>query len=106
MAEESSKRQLAIREGGAFVRHYGAHIDRADNLAKELASESDRAAAVLGAAYLDDLLGEILRERLDTSDLDLTKAEKNRMSALWSPSGPLGSFSTRIAFALLMELLP
>lgn len=68
-----------------------AKLDAA-GLLKELDKESDRAAAVLGPALLDHLLGELFR----------TKMHPDTKSDTFEFRGPLGDFAGRIelAFAL------
>ena len=100
----SSKRKLARED--AYHAYHLAQIEKSDAMGAELATESDRGAAVLGAAYLDDLLEQYLRERLDVSDLALNRAERDRIASLWGPSGPLGAFATRITMCLLLEIMP
>ncbi|WP_051234787.1 hypothetical protein [Marinimicrobium agarilyticum] len=58
-------------------------------LEEEFEGDSDRAAAIVGASYLDELLREILLEYLVE---DTTKNNKE----LFSGNGPLSSFSSRI----------
>jgi len=65
----SSKRKLASEE--TYHAYHLDQIKKSDAMGAELATESDRGAAVLGAAYLDDLLEQYLRERLDASELPL-----------------------------------
>jgi DNA-binding MltR family transcriptional regulator len=56
-------------------------------VAKELESGSARAAAVIGIAFLDDSLRDLLLKRM----VKLNKEETEQLF-----SGPLGTFSTRI----------
>ncbi len=63
----------------------------------EFQGESDRAAAVLGAAYLDDLLKDlILKSWVDGSATGKDLLKKNQ---------PLGSFGPRISIAYAMGLI-
>ncbi|WP_345884952.1 hypothetical protein [Shewanella algae] len=58
-------------------------------LEEEFKGDSDRAAAIVGASYLDELLREILLEYLVE---DTNKNDKE----LFSGNGPLSTFSSRI----------
>ncbi|UUY07088.1 hypothetical protein LRS11_14775 [Pseudomonas sp. J452] len=58
-------------------------------LEEEFKGDSDRAAAIVGASYLDELLREIILEYLVE---DTTKNNKE----LFSGNGPLSTFSSRI----------
>lgn len=58
-------------------------------LAEEFKGNSDRAAAIVGASYLDELLREILLSYLVE---DCSKNDKE----LFSGNGPLSTFSSRI----------
>jgi hypothetical protein len=68
---------------------------------KELNAESERACAIVGGAYLDDLLGELLElylvENADASP-DLLDSENG--------NAPLGTFGARILIAYAVGLLP
>lgn len=55
---------------------------------KELLKESDRGCALLAASYIDSVLEVVLRNILCGS--------KKHLDSLFSPNGPLGSFSSRI----------
>ena len=66
----------------------------------EFAHESDRASAVLGATYLDELLGKLIASFL----ID----DKKAIDALLSPSqpyAPLSSFSAKIIMAYCLGLI-
>lgn len=64
---------------------------------QELQKESDRAAAVLGAAHLESMLEALLRRSFTfTSDY---------LDNLLRPDGPLGTFSSKINLAHSMGLL-
>lgn len=63
---------------------------------EEFQKESDRAAVIVGAAFLDEHLLDLLRGFL------VADGEANRLLA---PDGPLGSFGTRIRAAYCMGLI-
>ena len=65
-----------------------------------LANESDRGAAIIAAAYLEDRLrgGIIQKLRRDS------KATKNIIDDLFRPGGPIGSFSVKIQLGFLMRI--
>ncbi|RUL68504.1 DUF4145 domain-containing protein [Dyella choica] len=60
--------------------------------------ESDRGAALMAAAYLDNKLAELLRLRL----VDDAKTVKEALDV----KGPLGTFSSRINFCFLLGAIP
>jgi DNA-binding MltR family transcriptional regulator len=64
---------------------------------EELHKESDRAAAVLGAAFLDALLEDLLR----TFFVD----DAAETGPLFTPDGPAGAFGARIRLAYGLGLL-
>lgn len=68
-----------------------------EEFAREFKSESDRAAVILGASKLDQLLGMTLERYL----LPSTVANDN----LFSVNGPLGNFSSKIDFAYRLGLI-
>jgi len=69
------------------------------NLTKEFQGETDRAAAVLSAAYLDHLLGELIAASMA---VEHSKVDK----LLYRDGhGPLGSFSAKIDTAYCLGLL-
>jgi len=78
------------------VSGWGLPEDALDFL-KEFEGESDRAAAVLGAAYLDECLKQLIVGFL----IDDSKAVKN----LLGDFGVLGSFSAKIEVSYCMGLL-
>jgi DNA-binding MltR family transcriptional regulator len=69
------------------------------NLTKEFQGETDRAAAVLSAAYLDHLLGELIAASM--------AVEHGKVDELLYQDGhgPLGTFSARIDIAYCLGLL-
>jgi DNA-binding MltR family transcriptional regulator len=62
-----------------------------ETLLRELSGESDRGAALIGAAYIDDSLKHVFLSRLGGD-------EKTKLSLL-DFDGPIGSFSSRIKLA-------
>jgi DNA-binding MltR family transcriptional regulator len=60
----------------------------------EIDNQTDRGAAIIAAAYLDERLSSAIKARLN----DHPEAGK----ALFKSDGPLGSFSSRINLGLLM----
>ncbi len=72
------------------------HGDLAGFLA-EFQKESDRAASVLGAAYLDESLGQLLAASLIE--------DSREVAALVETGTPLGSFSSRMRAAYCMGLI-
>jgi len=67
-----------------------AFADEANVFSKQLMGESDRGAALVGAAYLDELLARLFKAKL----FDQKISEE-----LLSGYGPLSSFSARINMA-------
>jgi mannitol operon repressor len=68
-------------------------------LANELGRESDRAAALLAAGYLDHLLGELLAAHMVVAQSQVEEMlYKNG-------NGPLGTFSARIDLGYCLGLL-
>jgi len=63
-----------------------------------LSDETDRGAALMAAAFLDDRLRLLIEKRLVPA--------KNITSEAFEFNGPLGSFSSRINFAFLLGLIP
>ena len=67
-------------------------------LTNELSRESDRAAALLAAGYLDHLLGELLA-------VNMVVAQSQVEELLYkNGNGPLGTFSARIDLAYCLGL--
>jgi DNA-binding MltR family transcriptional regulator len=60
------------------------------------ATKSDRAAAIVAAALLEERLAEAIKTKLHR--------EKEVVERLFRPSGPLGSFSAKIDLGFLMGL--
>ena len=72
-------------------------LKRAMVLAEELEGESERAAAIVGAAWVEDSLGGALASFL------IPHAEA--WKSLFSGSGPLATFSTKIDLACLVGMI-
>jgi len=71
--------------------------DQWSRFMQEFINESDRAAAILGAASLDNKLEKLLRAYfIDESDI---------IQGLLYPDGPLGSFAVRIKLAYVLGLI-
>lgn len=70
---------------------------RAQSFLQEFQREPDRAAAVLGAAYIDQALEHLLRRQL--------RGGRNLQDALLGPERPLGSLSARIKIAFALRLV-
>jgi len=68
-------------------------------LTNEFRDESDRAAAVLAAAYLDHLLGELISATMTA------EPEEVEEMLFQKGNGPLGTFSARIDTAYCLGLL-
>jgi DNA-binding MltR family transcriptional regulator len=66
----------------------------------EFNSESDRAAAILGAAYLDELLGQLL-----TNFLIVDKASIEELISPSKPYAPLSAFAARITMAYCLGFI-
>jgi hypothetical protein len=62
----------------------------------EIDTSTDRAAAIVSAAFLDDRLAAALKARLHHN--------KNITDKMFDPSGPLGSFSAKIDLAFLIGM--
>jgi hypothetical protein len=68
---------------------------------KDLHGESDRGCGIVGGAFLDDLLGELLEVYL----VENTDASSDLLSSE-NISAPLGSFGARLVAAYAIGLLP
>jgi hypothetical protein len=68
--------------------------DQFNNFMFEMLRESDRAAPIVGAAYMDDLLKEILKIRF-----------VNPKPSLFEGSGALANFSSRIEISRCIGLI-
>ena len=67
-------------------------------LLSECTEQTDRAAAILLGAELDELLLKILQKRF------LPKSKKNTIDLLFS-TGPLGSFAAKIEIAFRLGII-
>ena len=80
-----------------IMRQVDAH-DFADEVLQLLGQESDRGCLLVSAAWLDELLGALIKARL----VD----HKNTIDALFDgPNAPLKTFSARINFAFALGLV-
>jgi hypothetical protein len=68
----------------------------------ELESQTDRGAAIIGAALVESLLREALMSRLRVR----TAGEKRTAKGLFGTMGPLSSFSAKIELGVLLGLYP
>jgi len=68
----------------------------------ELESQTDRGAAIIGAALVEDLLRQALLSRMRVG----TALEKRTASRLFGTMGPLSSFSAKIDLGVLLGLYP
>ncbi|MFJ3059028.1 hypothetical protein [Herbaspirillum sp. NPDC087042] len=68
------------------------------NFRTSLSKETDRGAALMAAAFLDERLMCLLRNRLVN--------DKKMSKVMFDFNGPLGTFSSRINFCYLLGLLP
>lgn len=66
-------------------------------LVEEFKKESDRAAVIVGAAFLDERLREVIADLLVDDEKEVRK--------LFEPMGSLGSFGARIRMAYCLGLL-
>ena len=72
-------------------------IDEWDDLLAEFENESDRSIAMLAAAYLDTALRSLLEANM--------RDERKLHDRLFSPTGALGTFSSRISIAYGLGLI-
>jgi DNA-binding MltR family transcriptional regulator len=80
-----------------LLRHLQLSVDLL-SFATTLKSESDRACALMAAAWLDDQLGLLLQENF--------LEDKKATELLFDATGPLSTFSGRIALARALGLIP
>lgn len=78
-------------------KHEDEEFNRTFNFIQDFDKESDRAVVILGAARIDQLLGELLRAFLMPSP--------SSKDELFDADGPLGTFSSRIMMAFRLGLL-
>lgn len=87
-----------VKESGNGLKHDPKRTqEEFEEFAREFKSESDRAAVILGASKLDQLLGMILERYL------LPCPVSN--DHLFDANGPLGNFSSKIDFAYRLGLI-
>jgi mannitol operon repressor len=102
LEDEKTLELLLVPEEGASLPVF-AHLHdllrerQAQSFLREFQGESDRAAAVLGAAYIDRALEHILRRTL--------RGGQNLHDALLGTERPLGSLSARIKIAFALGLI-
>ena len=79
------------------------HVGREELKAtEEIESGSDRVAAIVAAALVEDAIAEIIHQRLKTGD---SPSEKKARKDLLGLNSPLGSVSARITLAYLLRML-
>lgn len=74
-------------------------LDLINEASKELEGESDRAAAIVGASLLENLLESIFRKAM------IDHKEKE-VENIFNVYGPLGSFKAKIDLSFLLGLFP
>ena len=80
-----------------FESRFSGVFDRVVALVKEFEAETDRGAVLVGAAFLEHQLGELLT-RYFVDDAKI-------VAELLNPGGPAGTFSSRIKLAYCIGLL-
>ena len=68
----------------------------------ELEQQTDRGAAIIGAAFVESLLRQSLESRLRLQ----TSLERRTAKGLFGTMGPLSSFSAKIDLGVLLGLYP
>jgi hypothetical protein len=71
-------------------------------IVEELEQQTDRGAAIIGAALVENLLRRALESRMRLG----TPLEKRTARGLFGTMGPLSSFSAKIDLGLLLGLYP
>jgi DNA-binding MltR family transcriptional regulator len=71
-------------------------------IVEELEQQTDRGAAIIGAALVETLLRQALESRMRVRTL----LEKRTAKGLFGTMGPLSSFSAKIDLGLLLGLYP
>ncbi len=71
-------------------------------IVEELEQQTDRGAAIIGAAFVESLLRQALESRLRLR----TALEKRTARGLFATMGPLSSFSAKIDLGVLLGLYP
>ncbi|MCH7518243.1 MAG: hypothetical protein IH964_04365 [Candidatus Dadabacteria bacterium] len=72
-------------------------LDLINEASKELEGESDRAAAIVGASLLENLLESIFRKAM---------IDHKEVKNILKPYGPLGTFKAKIDLSFLLGLFP
>ncbi len=80
----------------------GLTVDEWDAV-RGLYDESDRAAAIMSAALLEDRLEKKIRQHVRQSSAKHDRAY-NVLANIFRPSGPLGNFSIKIQFGYLLRI--
>lgn len=70
------------------------HFRELSEMFARLDNESDRAVALIVTAWIDDSLTEMIKTRLFQ--------DKKKLELMFGPSGPFGTFSSKITMAFLM----
>jgi hypothetical protein len=70
------------------------------NATRRLKSESDRAAGIVAAAFVEDELERCIRRHLIASSAD----HRDRINRLFNLGGPLGTFAVKIDIGWLMGI--
>jgi DNA-binding MltR family transcriptional regulator len=71
-------------------------------IVEELEQQTDRGAAIIGAALVESLLRQALESRMRVR----TSVEKRTAKGLFGTMGPLSSFSAKIDLGVLLGLYP
>ena len=71
-------------------------------IVEELEQQTDRGAAIIGAAFVESLLRQSLESRLRLQ----TSLERRTAKGLFGTMGPLSSFSAKIDLGVLLGLYP
>ena len=79
--------------------------ERHNTVTGMLQGESDRGAVLIGAAFLDDLLEELLAAVFIDPTLLGSPKERERFGSLFGHGGPAGGFSNRINLAYALGLV-
>ena len=89
-----------LKKGVNMDTHNGTFDETWELMYKELSGESERACAIVGIAYIDDLLGQVLEHYL----LENKGAYKDLLNPE-NVNAPLSSFGARISAAYGMGLI-
>ncbi len=74
-------------------------------IVRELEEQTDRGAAIIGAAYLEDRLAEAIKTRL-VSDFGAITYKSGRLEErIFRGQGPLGTFGAKIDLAYALGML-